>query len=148
MTAVRNNVVAIKGSTVTLKCRGRKVHKLDTEVKWKFNGHDIKDDINKEAVKKYRLPKRKGTFYLHITNVSEKDVGKYACVASVSNTPKADVDEDFIELSLYKKGEFHLLLLLLYKFLLIRKNSSTDDTCLKPIFSVSIFFSELKITKK
>ena len=73
------------------------------------------DDTNKKAAKKYPRPneKRKGLFSLHITNVSVKDVGKYACKASVSDHQQANVDEDFIELSLYNKGEFHLLMLLL-----------------------------------
>ena len=63
----------------------------------------------------FHTKKEKDFFSLHITNVSEKDVGKYACKASVSDHPKANVDEDFIELSLYNKGEFHLLVLLLWK---------------------------------
>ena len=117
MTAIRATVVARRGSNVTLQCRGRKVNSIDTEVQWKFNGQIIKGDTNKKAKEKYLLPKekRKGLFSLHITNVSEKDVGKYACKASVSDHPKANVDEDFIELSLYNKGEFHLLVLLLWK---------------------------------
>ena len=115
MIAVLATVVARQGSNVTLECRGRKVSPIDTEVQWKFNGQMIKDDTNKKAAKKYPRPKekRKGLFSLHITNVSVKDVGKYACKASVSDHPKANVDEDFIELSLYNKGEFHLLMLLL-----------------------------------
>ena len=117
MTAIRATVVARRGSNVTLQCRGRKVNSIDTEVQWKFNGQIIKGDTNKKAEKKYLLPyeKRKGLFSLHITNVSEEDVGKYACKASVSDHPKGNVDEDFIALSLYNKGEFHLLMLLLCK---------------------------------
>lgn len=161
MKAVNSSYVARKGSNVTLTCRGympwqnivRFGHDsmIFPDVGWTFNGHPItEEDTNKKATEKFQPIRGRNLFHfpLHIANVSEKDVGKYACVASVSNTPKADVDEDFIELSLYKKGEFHLLLLLLYKFPLIRKNSSTDGTCLKPVFSVSIFFSELKIAKK
>lgn len=110
MTAVRAKVVARQGSNVTLKCRGRGVYKLDTEVQWKFNGQIIKDDTNKKAEVKYR-PRadetRKGIFFLRITNVSEKDVGKYSCKATVSNYPEPDEHEDFIELLLFNKGEFH-----------------------------------------
>ena len=117
MTAIRATVVARRGSNVTLQCHGRKVNPIDTEVQWKFNGQIIKGDTNKKAKEQYPLQqgKRKGVFSLHITNVSKKDVGKYTCKASVSDYPKANVDEDFIELSLYNKGEFHLLVLLLCK---------------------------------
>ena len=96
----------------------RRVHKFDTEVHWKFNGQIIKKDSNKKAEKKYLLRKRieKDFFSLHITNVSEKDVSEYACKASAANFPKADEDEDFIELSLHNKGEFHLYTPLLCKF--------------------------------
>ena len=115
MKAVHASVIANKGSNVTLKCLGREVQPIDTEVQWKFNGQIIKEDTNKKAKVKYRLPdgRRRGFFSLHITNVSEKDVGEYVCKASVSNFPKPDGDEDCIELSLYNKGEFHLLNLLL-----------------------------------
>jgi len=51
----------------------------------------------------WRKEGRKGTFSLQITGVSEKDVGKYVCKASVSDFGKTNVDEDFIELSLYRK---------------------------------------------
>ena len=125
MKAARATVVARQGSNVTLQCRGRKVDPIDTEVQWKFNGQIIKDDTNKKATKKYPNPdKRKGLFSLHITNVSVKDVGKYACKASVSDHQQANVDEDFIELSLYNKGEFHLLMLLLCKVPLLTYSSA------------------------
>ena len=90
MTAIRANVIARQGSNVTLQCLGRKVNPIDTELQWKFNGQIIKDDTNKKATEKYPLAheKRKGLFSLHITNVSEKDVGEYACKASVSDYPK------------------------------------------------------------
>ena len=115
--AVHAIVVAKRGSNVTLKCVGREVHPFDTEVQWKFNGQIIKEGANKKAKVKYRLPdgRRKGFFSLHITNVSEKDVGEYVCRASVSNFNKPDDDEDSIELSLYNKGEFHLLMILFRK---------------------------------
>jgi len=77
---------------------------------------------------KYHGLKRKGTFSLQITSVSEKDVGKYACKASVSEFGKANVDEDFIELSLYRKGEFHLLMLHLCKVILTYRNSLADGS--------------------
>ena len=95
-------------------------------MQWKFNGQIIKDDTDKKATEKYLHPheKRKGRFALHITNVSVKDAGKYACKASVSDHQQANVDEDFIELSLYNKGEFHLLMLLLCKVPLLTYSSA------------------------
>ena len=130
MKAVHANVVARQGSNVTLKCRGREVHEVDTEVQWKFNGQIIKEDTNKNVTVKYHWRKevRKGTFSLQITSVSEKDVGKYACKASVSDFGKANVGEDFIELSLYRKGEFHLLMLHLCKVILTYRNSLADGS--------------------
>ena len=130
MKAVPASVVARQGSNVTLKCRGRKVNPFDTEVQWKFNGQIIKEDTNKNVRVEYHWRKegRKGTFSLQITSVSENDVGKYACKASVSDFGKANVDEDFIELSLYRKGEFHLLMLPLCKVLLTYRNSLADGS--------------------
>ena len=112
MKAVHAYKVARKGSDVTLKCRGGEVSKFDTEVQWKFNGKIITEDSNKKAEIKYRMSteKRKGLFSLHITNVSQKDVGRYACKATVRDFGLVDEDEDFIELSLYTKGEFHLIM--------------------------------------
>ena len=115
MKAVHAYKVARKGSNVILKCRGGKVSNFDTEVQWKFNGKIITEDSNKKAEIKYRpsTEKRKGLFSLHITNVSEKDVGIYACKATVRDFGRVNEDEDFIELSLYNKGEFHLMMSLL-----------------------------------
>jgi len=115
--AVHASVVAKRGSNVTLKFVGRDVRGLDTNVQWKFNGQIIKEDTTKKAKVKYRqLPdgRRKGFFSLHITNVSEEDVGEYVCRARVGNYLKLDDVEDSIELSLYK-GEFHLLMIILRK---------------------------------
>ena len=145
MTAIHAIVIARQGSNVTLQCLGRKVNPIDTEVQWKFNGQIIKDDTNKKATEKYPLAheKRKVVFSLHITNVSEKDVGKYACKASVSDFQKANVDEDFIELSLYKKGEFHKLVLLSCKVPL----TYSLPMALKGSL-LSCFFNALKDTDK
>ncbi|KAJ7375367.1 hypothetical protein OS493_002119 [Desmophyllum pertusum] len=98
---VHRNVVSSRGSNVTLTCLGRRVNALDTVVLWKFNGQEIKESTHNIAVDKF-LPKRKGTFSLHITNVSEKDVGKYTCIALVANFGKADRVEDIIDLKLYE----------------------------------------------
>lgn len=80
---------------MTLVCDGRFMDNVDTNVYWKFNG--------KKISRKW-LPGEKRKFSLHITNVSEKDVGKYNCVAVVANYPRPDVTEALIELELYKSG--------------------------------------------
>ena len=106
MEAAQRSFVARKGSNATLICLGHKVARFDTGVSWKFNGKEITEtDTNKKAVDTF-LTGRRGNFSLHITNVSEKDVGKYTCIASVANFGKADVADDFVNLTLYEKGEF------------------------------------------
>ena len=92
---VQPKVVARRGSEVTLVCLGSFMDSVDTDVYWKFNGKEISGKW---------LPGEKGNFSLHITNVSEKDVGKYNCVAVVANYPRPDVTEALIELELYKSG--------------------------------------------
>ena len=116
MKADRTEVAVNEGSNVTLTCRGRNVESHDTTVLWKFNGHEIRGNTNKKEIRKFQNRKR-GTFYLHINNISEKDVGIYTCLAMVSGLKrKTDDDEDYVKLSLDEKGEFHLLLLLLSQF--------------------------------
>ena len=107
MKAVHANVVTRQGYNATLTCRGHEVHSFDTEVQWKFNGQIIKEDTNKKAKKKCLLPdeKRKGLFSPHITNVLERDVGKYKCIAYVANFGKPDIAEAIIELKLYESGK-------------------------------------------
>ena len=87
--------LARRVSNVILQCRGRKVSPIDSEVQWKYNGQIIKEGTNKKVTEKYLLPHetRKGLFSLHITNVSEKDVGKCVCKAGVSDHEQANVDE-------------------------------------------------------
>lgn len=110
MIAERNEVVVKEGSNVTLTCHGRNVRSYDTTVLWKFNGHKIQENTNKEEIDNFP----RGYFSLYIKNVSIKDVGNYTCLAMVSaGSGKTDNDEDNVKLSLYKKGEFHLLLSLL-----------------------------------
>ena len=107
MKAKPTKVVAKEGSDVTLTCHGKKVERHDTTVLWKFNGRNIQSNTNKEE---FLDEKKRGTFSLYIKNVSRKDVGNYACRAMASG----HYGEDYVTLSLYKKGEFHLLLLLIY----------------------------------
>ena len=113
MKADESDVAVKEGSNVTLTCRGDNVENIDTTVLWKFNGHEINENTNKKTKETF-LNGRKGTFYLYIINVSRKDVGNYTCLAKVNaGIGKTNDDEDYVKLSLEKKGEFHLLLLLL-----------------------------------
>ena len=108
MKAVRTEVVVKEGSNVTLTCLGHKVEIIDTLIIWKFNGHEMQGDTNKEKIEKF-LDKKRGNFSLYIKNVSEKDVGNYTCLAKVSaGRSKTHDDEDYVKLSLDEKGEFHL----------------------------------------
>ena len=104
MTAVPSNVVVRKGSKATLTCLGHKVYHYDTRVLWKFNGHEIEMNTNKKSSEQF-LSKERGNFSLHITNVSEQDVGKYTCVAQVGNFGKPDIAESTINLKLYERGK-------------------------------------------
>ena len=111
MKAVRTEVVVKEGSSVTLTCLGHKVEIIDTRIIWKFNGHEIQGDTNKEKIEKF-LDQKRGNFSFYIRNVSDKDVGNYTCLATVSaGRSKTHDDEDCVKLSLEKKGEFTLLLL-------------------------------------
>lgn len=106
MKAVYRSLVARKGSNATFICVGRKVASLDTKVTWTLNGQTIKENTNMKLFERF-LQGRRGNFSLHITKVSEKDVGKYTCVAEVGNWGLPDVANDSINLTLYKNGEFY-----------------------------------------
>ena len=76
-------------------------------VSWKFNGKEVQENTNKKVTETF-LPRRRGNFFLHITNVSEKDVGKYTCIAYVANFGKPDIAEAVIDLKLYESGKLTL----------------------------------------
>ena len=108
MKAVRSEVLVKEGSNVTLTCLGFKVEIIDTTIIWKFNDHEIQGNTNKEKIEKF-LDKKRGNFSRYIKHVSQKDVGNYTCLAKVSaGRSKTHDDEDYVKLSLDKKGEFHL----------------------------------------
>ena len=102
---VHRTIITRRGSNVTLVCLGRNVEVLDTMAVWKFKGREIKDNTNKKATEKW-LPGGRGNFTLHITNVSQRDVGQYTCSVLVANFNKADVAEGFMKLKLYGSGTF------------------------------------------
>lgn len=102
---VQRSIVTRKGSNVTLVCFGHNVNPLDTMSLWKFKGQEIKEGGNKKVRTRW-LPRRTGNFSLHITNVSDKDIGQYMCSLSVSNFNKLDVAESFIKLKLYSSGTY------------------------------------------
>ena len=105
MKTVRTEVVVKEGFNVNLTCHGRNVQSHDTTVLWKFNGHKIQGNINKDK----KFLDGTGTFSLYLKNVSEKDVGNYTCLAKVSaGGSKTDDDEDYVVLSLDKNGELLL----------------------------------------
>ena len=101
---VHRNVLTSEGSNATLTCLGRKVNRIDTMVSWKFNGKEVQENTNKKVTDIF-LPRRRGNFSLHITNASEKDVGKYTCMAYVANFGKPDLAEAIIDLKLYESGK-------------------------------------------
>ena len=108
MKAVRKVVVVKEGSNVNLTCLGHNVEIVDTTITWKFNDHEIQGNTNKEKIEKF-LDKKTRNFLLYIKNVSENDVGNYTCLAKVSaGRSKTHDAEDYVNLSLDKKGEFHL----------------------------------------
>ena len=108
MKAVHSEIVVKEGSNITLTCLGHKVEEIDTRIIWKFNGHEIQGNTNRKKHKNL-LNRKRGIFSLSIENVSDKDVGNYTCLAKVSaGTSKTHDAEDYVKLSLDKKGEFHL----------------------------------------
>ena len=101
---VHDDVLIRKGSNATLTCQGRKVGPVDTMVSWKLNGKKVQENTNRKVTSVF-LPRKRGKFSLQITNVSEKDVGKYTCIAYVANIGKPDVAEGIIDLKLYESGK-------------------------------------------
>ena len=75
---------------------------LDTEIIWKFNGHDIQGNTNKKNVKMF-LDQKRGNFSLYIKTRFRKKMLVIALVSGRSNTHD---DEDYIKLSLEENGVF------------------------------------------
>ena len=53
MKAVHTKVVVKECSNVTFTCLGHKVEIIDTRIIWKFNGHEIQGNTNKEKIEKF-----------------------------------------------------------------------------------------------
>ena len=113
MKAKQSVVLAEKGSSATLECDSPLLHSFDSSGIWKFKGVEIEENTNKKTTSNYSAKK----VYLHIANVSESDFGTYACFLQIrgGNRPYQKFIQH-IELKLLeKRGEFHLLLFLLYR---------------------------------
>ena len=111
MYSLNNKVTAVRGSDVTLVCKGSNVQRLDTEFMWKFNTETV-ENKEKRNIKLIWRPKQKQAFYsLDILNVSEKDVGDYRCIAQVHNFLKIDKAEASIKLRLYESSKYNFFTL-------------------------------------
>ena len=108
ISVVDKAVVARKGSTVTLMCSATRVRKLTTSSSWEFNGQEIKKRNNKIIIPEphYQTNKRKGNFTLTIKNVSDTDVGTYACKVSKIHFDRMLEAKENIELSIQEECEF------------------------------------------
>ena len=110
MRTLHSTVVAVRGSSVTLVCNGRRVNAFDTTLNWTFNTQEIKGNKNRKIEKVWR-PRSQASYSLHISNVSEKDVGNYHCIAKVGNFNKFDKAEASIKLRLYESSKYKLFYL-------------------------------------
>ena len=96
----------MRGSDVTLVCKGIHVQQLDTDFIWKFNT-DIVENKENRNIKVTWLRGNQAFYSLDILNVSEKDVGDYRCIAQVHNFLKIDKAEASIKLRLYESGKYN-----------------------------------------
>ena len=106
MYSLSSTVIAVRGSDVTLVCKGIHVLRLDTHFMWKFNTETVQNKENRNT-KVTWLPGKRAKYSLNILNVSEKDVGDYRCIAQVYNFPKIDKAEASIKLRLYESSKYN-----------------------------------------
>ena len=106
MYSLSSKVTAVRGSDVTLVCKGSNVQPLDTDFMWKFNTETVENKENRN-IKLIWLPKKQAKYSLDILNVSEKDVGDYRCIAQVHNFGKTDKAEASIKLRLYESSKYN-----------------------------------------
>ena len=100
----------MRGSDVTLVCKGIHVQQLDTDFIWKFNT-DIVENKENRNIKVTWLRGNQAFYSLDILNVSEKDVGDYRCIARVSNNNNPDKSEASIKLRLYESSKYNFFYL-------------------------------------
>ena len=98
--SLKSTVTAVRGSDVTLVCKGSNVRQLDSFFKWKFNNVTEKNKVT-------WLPGNQASFSLDILNVSEKDVGDYRCIVHVGNMGNSDKAEASIKLRLYESSKYN-----------------------------------------
>ena len=106
MYSLSSTVTAVKGSDVTLVCKGSNVQPLDTDFMWKFDSETVENKENRN-IKLIWRPKKQAKYSLDILNVSEKDVGDYRCIARVSNHNNPDKAEASIKLRLYESSKYN-----------------------------------------
>ena len=106
MYSLSSKVTAVRGSNVTLVCKGSNVQPLDTDFMWKFNSETVENKENRNT-KVTWFPGKRAKYSLDILNVSEKDVGDYRCIAQVHNFPKIDKAEASIKLRLYESSKYN-----------------------------------------
>ena len=97
---VHSRLVIRRGNNATLGCIGNNLETWNSFSFWKFNGTDIKNGTNYTMFFK-PIPRRKVKLTLHITNVSERNVGQYVCEA-ISTAMFVNAT---IQLNLYEEGE-------------------------------------------
>ena len=106
MHSLNSTVTAVRGSDVTLVCKGSNVQPLDTDFMWKFNTTIVENKENRNTKLNWRS-KKKAQYSLDILNVSEKDVGDYRCIAHVHNFGKIDTAKASIKLRLYESSKYN-----------------------------------------
>ena len=110
MDPLNSTVAAVRGSDVTLVCKGSNVEKLDSIFEWKFNTETVENTANRKT-KKTWLPEKQAFYSLDILNVSEKDVGDYRCIVHFANYQDPDKNHASIELRLYESSKYNFFTL-------------------------------------
>ena len=110
MHSLSSTVTAVRGSHVTLVCKGSNVQELDTHFVWEFNNETVQNKENRNT-KATWLPGKHAKCSLDILNVSDKDVGDYRCIAQVYNFHKIDKAEASIKLRLYESSKYNFFYL-------------------------------------
>ena len=132
MYSLNSAVTAVRGSDVTLVCKGIHVQPLDTHFKWKFNNTKVKNEENRN-IKLIWPAKNQAMYSLDILNVSEKDVGDYHCIAQVHNFGKIDKAEVSIKLRLYESSKYIFFTFARFR---TKSNFCVNVKCISSLFLV------------